>query len=289
MFHEIAPKKLDITYENKEPKESDLVIYVTDGKILRKEGEELSLPTIKELGLGNEEVRFLFKIDETSFFMPLGKEEKEAGTDLTNDLAGKVGENGWIFETPRDMRNAKPMWIAYAATLGFRIEEFYRLNSFCGKCGTKNRHSHKERAMVCPECGNTVYPPIAPSVIVLIRNGEETVLTKYQVSHSAYRRYALVAGYVESGETPEETVKREVFEEVGLKVKNISYYKSQPWPISGALLLGYVCDLDGDNTITRQEDELAVAEWVKRSDVPERSSDVSLTSEMMEMFRTGRL
>lgn len=274
MFHEIAPKKLDITYENREPKENDLIIFIKEGKVMRKGEDELVLPSVGELGLGKEELRFLFKIDDTLFFMPLTQ---------------NIKEDGFSFDTPRDLRNAKPMWLAYASTLGFRIQEFYRLNSFCGKCGTKNVHSEKERAMVCPECGNTIYPPIAPSVIVLIRNGEETVLTKYQASHSAYRRYALVAGYVESGESPEETVKREVFEEVGLKVKNITYYKSQPWPISGALLLGYVCDLDGDKNIVRQEDELAVAEWVKREDVPERSSDVSLTSEMMEMFRTKKL
>lgn len=274
MFHEISPKKLDITYLNRAAADDDYVVFVKDGKIMRKGSEELELPTVKELNLKKEDCRFLFKIDEKAFYDAMTKE---------------VNEEGCTFESPRELRNAKPMWLACGATLGFRIKEFYRLNAFCGKCGTKNVHSDKERAMVCPSCGNTVYPPIAPSVIVLIRNGNETVLTKYQASHSAYRRYALVAGYVESGETPEETVVREVFEEVGLKVKNVTYYKSQPWPLSGALLLGYVCDLDGDRNIVRQEDELAVAEWVRREDVPERSSDVSLTSEMMEMFRTGKL
>lgn len=279
MFHDIAPRKLDIAYENRKARESDLVIYVNEGKVMRKCGEEYMLPTVGELGLKSENLRYLFKIDDVAFFMPIS-------TINDSSIADRAA---YSFDIPRELRNTEPMWLAYAATLGFRIQEFYRLNVFCGKCGAETTHSDKERAMVCPKCKNMIFPPIAPSVIVLIRNGEETVLTKYQASHSAYRKYALVAGYVESGETPEEAVKREVFEEVGLRVKNITYYKSQPWPISGALLLGYVCDLDGDSTIVRQEDELAVAEWIKREDVPERSSDVSLTSEMMEMYRTHRL
>ena len=97
------------------------------------------------------------------------------------------------------------------------------------------------------------------------------------------------AGYVETGESPEETVQREVFEEVGLKVKNIKYYKSQPWPLSGALLLGYVCDLDGSDKIRLDENELEIAEWLEREELPDRSNDVSLTSELIEMFRTGKL
>lgn len=277
MFHDIAPRQLDITYENRAAAESDFVICVRDGKVMTEEGEELMLPTVGSLGLTNDKLRFLFAIDEAAFFMPQANMQESRMKTAVK------------YETPRELRYRKPMWLAYAATLGYRIQEFYRLNAHCGRCGAANIHSDRERAMVCPSCGNTVYPQIAPSVIVLIRNGEETVLTKYQASHSSYRRYALVAGYVESGETPEEAVKREVFEEVGLRVKNISYYKSQPWPISGALLLGFVCDLDGDSTIVRQEDELAVAEWVKREDVPNRAEDVSLTSEMMEMFRTHRL
>lgn len=277
MFHEIAPYKLDITYIKSTPKDTDYVICTgASGGIYVYKGEELRLPTFADSGLSKGEVGFLFKIDEMSYYRPLTK------VDFKNP------EN---FEevTVRDLRNRKPMHLAYGATLGKFIGNFYDNNAYCGKCGGKCVHSETERAMVCTSCGHTAYPQICPSVIVLIRNGDETVLTKYQASHSAYRRYALVAGYVESGETPEEAVHREVYEEVGLKVKNVTYYKSQPWPLSGALLFGFVCDLDGDGTIVRQEDELAVAEWVKREDVPERSADVSLTSEMMEKFRTGKL
>lgn len=276
MFHEIAPKKLDIFYRPEKPTGDDYVLmFEGNTATVKKCNDEicaLKLSEVKEVWK-EDELRYLFSVDGQRFFLAMSRTEVENTEKITI----------------RDLRNLQPMWMAYAVTLGFRLGEWYKSASYCGKCGEKNVHSDKERAMVCPVCGNMAFPQISPSVIVLIRNKEKTLLTRYQAKHSAYRRYALVAGYVESGETPEEAVTREVMEEVGLKVKNITYYKSQPWPLSGALLFGYVCDLDGDEQVTVEEDELEVAEWVLREDVPDRSTDVSLTSEMMEMFRTGRL
>ena len=77
-------------------------------------------------------------------------------------------------------------------------------------------------------------------------------------------------------------------EEVGLRVKNITPWKNQPWPFTTTLLFGFFCDLDGSDRITLQEDELAVAEWVRREDMEDRSADISLTSNMMEAFRLGQ-
>jgi NAD+ diphosphatase len=150
------------------------------------------------------------------------------------------------------------------------------------------QHSGTERALLCPSCRNLVYPAIAPSVIVAVMHGDRLLLTRYQASHSSYRNYALVAGYVETGETVENTVRREVMEEVGLKVKNIRYYKSQPWPFSGALLMGFFCEADGDDAIVLDESELEEAVWMERGQLPDRSDDVSLTSEMMECVRLGK-
>lgn len=96
-------------------------------------------------------------------------------------------------------------------------------------------HSQKERMMECPSCGNQEYPVLCPAVIVGITNGDKIILSKYEGRR--FKRYALIAGFAEIGETIEETVHREVMEEVGLKVKNLRYYKSQPWSFSSTLLL----------------------------------------------------
>ena len=100
--------------------------------------------------------------------------------------------------------------------------------------------------------------------------------------------YALVAGFNEIGETLEETVAREVMEEVGLKVKNIRYYKSQPWGIVDDLLAGFYCDVDGSTEIRLDRNELKEAVWVERKDVEGQPHDLSLTNEMMVVFREGK-
>ncbi len=99
--------------------------------------------------------------------------------------------------------------------------------------------------------------------------------------------YALIAGFTEIGETLEETVQREVMEEVGLKVKNIRYYKSQPWSFSSTLLCGFFCEVGGDTEITLDTEELSVGEWFDRDNIPVEDDGVSLSREMIGVFKTG--
>ena len=137
--------------------------------------------------------------------------------------------------------------------------------------------------MHCTSCGLMEYPKICPAVIVGVTKGDEILLTRY--AGRSYKKYALIAGFAEVGETIEETVHREVMEEVGLKVKNLHYYKSQPWSASSTLLMGFFCEADGDDEIRLDKSELAEARWCPRAEVPEWE-DVSLTMEMMQVFRT---
>lgn len=104
-----------------------------------------------------------------------------------------------------------------------------------------------------------------------------------------FKKYALLAGFCEVGETVEETVRREVMEEVGLKVKNIRYYKSQPWSLSDTLLMGFFCDLDGEDEIKLDREELALAEWFDRKDMQVEDEDCSLTNAMMLAFQRGEV
>ena len=133
-----------------------------------------------------------------------------------------------------------------------------------------------------------IFPKIAPAVIVALTHGNKILLTKYAATRD-YKKYALIAGFVEIGETVEETVEREVMEEVGLKVKNLRYYKSQPWSFTDTLLMGFFCELDGEDGITLDTDELAMAEWFEREQMPVEAEDLSLTNEMMMAFKHGKM
>ena len=130
------------------------------------------------------------------------------------------------------------------------------------------------------------YPRINPAVIVAVRNEDKLLVSTY--AGREYTNMALIAGFAEIGETIEETVHREVMEEVGLKVKNLRYYKSQPWSFSGTLLFGFFCDVDGDDTLTVDHEELSMAQWVERDKIPDQGNNISLTKEMMMLFRDGK-
>ena len=129
------------------------------------------------------------------------------------------------------------------------------------------------------------YPKISPAVIVGVTDGNRILMSKY--ADRDYKKYALLAGFTEIGETIEETVKREVMEEVGLKVKNIRFYKSQPWSFTDTLLMGFFANLDGDSEITLDQEELALAEWFEREEIPVTERNISLTNEMILAFKNS--
>jgi NAD+ diphosphatase len=281
MIQDIAPYEFHVEYQNIKATEPDVLLSYKSGKILlgKSEKGELVFPAVGEVFSSGslskeEELRYLFAVDDMKFFCPVSDSAEEF--------------SGYHYESVRKMRNAAPRFLAFAAATGFQLFSWYNSQRFCGHCGTPMIHSVTERAMRCPVCDKINYPVIAPSVIVAVTNGDKVLLTRYQVSHSSYRNYALIAGYVETGEMVEDTVRREVMEEVGIKVKNIRYYKSQPWSFSGALLLGFFCEVDGDDKIVLDESELEEALWMPRENLPDRSDDVSLTSEMMECIRAKK-
>jgi NAD+ diphosphatase len=281
MIQDIEPYSFHVEYRHERAAEDDILLCYRHNQVLLAMAEtgEFVLPTVGEAcraGVLSDasSCSYLFAVDDMKFFCDV----KETAEEFS----------GYRYEPLRDIRNAAPRWRAFAAATGYQLWLWYDKHRFCGRCGSPMQHSITERALQCPDCRNLIYPVIAPSVIVAVTNGDKLLLTRYQMSHSAYRNYALVAGYVETGETVEDTVRREVMEEVGLKVKNIRYYKSQPWSFSGALLLGFFCEVDGDDAIVLDESELEEAVWMPRESLPDRSADVSLTSEMMECVRLGR-
>ena len=178
------------------------------------------------------------------------------------------------------------MYQAFARITATQLHRWKESRRFCGRCGHETEDSKTERAVVCPFCGQTEYPKICPAVIVAVHDGDRLLLTRYR--GRPFKKYALIAGFNEIGESIEDTVHREVMEEAGLRVKNLRFYKSQPWVFTDTLLMGFVCELDGSDKITVQESELAEAAWHLRSELPEDHSNISLTGEMIECFRQGK-
>ena len=284
MIQDIMPHHFDNQYIPQKPKEESFVLLYDEGKtLIRKENENISFVTIKEakevLKVTELQWTYLFSIDQMCFYLLSEEQEKILCRRLLERKQCQA-EHMTFFRT------AKPQHMAFDAVTGDQIHRWYRSRVFCGRCGKKMIHDEKERLMRCPDCGQMEYPKICPAVIVGVTDHDRIVLTKY--AGRAYKKYALIAGFAETGETIEDTVRREVKEEVGLHVKNIRFYKSQPWSFSDTLLMGFFCELDGSDKIKMDEEELAVAQWCNREEVPVQEEDISLTSEMMCIFRQGR-
>lgn len=190
------------------------------------------------------------------------------------------------YESIRVFRKLLPQWLAFAGVTGYHLWVWYKNHKYCGACTNELIHKREERALVCPQCGNIIYPNISVAVIVGIIDGDKILLSKYSAGNQ--KDYALIAGYVEIGESLEDTVRREVWEEVGLHVKNIRYYNNQPWGFSQSMLVGFFADLDGSSKITLDLRELSDAVWMERQNLPEGKSSFSLTAKMIETFRLSQ-
>lgn len=184
------------------------------------------------------------------------------------------------------LRTLRPQWLAYAVVTAYHLDCWYKNHRFCGSCATPLQRSTAERALFCPQCNLTIYPQISPAVIVAICCGERLLLTRY--ANRPIKHWALVAGYSEIGETLEQTIHREVAEEVGLKVKNLRYFHSQPWPFSQSLLVGFFADVDGDEVITLNDGELEEARWFMREELPELPHTLTLTNTLIRAFSERR-
>lgn len=279
MIQDIFPHVFRNEFEVKTPGNDSYFLYFLDGSLMLCKHNTKLIPQFEDLGSLSQEAMshsdFLFSIDEMDFYLV---DESCVKLEETNTL--KLYKTGII-------RELKPMWVSFAAVSAQQLHRFYTSNRFCGCCGSSTMKSKKERAAVCTSCGNTIYPKISPAVIVAVTHEGKLLLTKY--AGREYTRYALVAGYTEFGETLEDTVKREVMEEVGIRVKNIRYYKNQPWGFSDSILVGYWAELDGSPQIHLDETELSTAVWMAPEDIPDDFTNISLTHEMILLFKEGKV
>ncbi len=268
MLHNIGEKIYRCEYQNKPPeRERDYLLSFRGNEILLPDGGGLLRLAEREDAAS---LQYLFSISGAGFYLPGGPLPETEGAHYRNVQL---------------LRGMSPQWMAFAGVTGYHLAQWYRNNRYCGACGQAMRHKADERALVCPACGHICYPSMSAAVIVGIIDGERLLLSKY--AGGAYRNYALIAGFVEIGEALEDTVRREVYEEVGLRVRRIRYFDNQPWGFSQSLLVGFFADLDGSPEIHVDKRELSEALWVERGEIPDLPYPVTLTAKMMDAFKRG--
>ena len=269
MIQDIAPHRLDNAYAPKAPRPEDaLLFFSAEGRLyVSLEDGEIRFPNVGTMAAG---AVYLFSLDGTGYYLaPEG---------------ARCPDASFVPRLIRELRDEGRGEKLYAVFTAYHLWKWYRDNRHCGRCGAGTALHPAERALQCPACGQVIYPRINPAVIVGVIKDDSLLITRYR---RGYAHNALVAGFTEIGETLEETVAREVLEETGVRVKNIRYYKSQPWGMAQDILMGFYCEADGDAVVRPDGDELKYAQWVRREDIVLQPNDLSLTNEMMRLFKEG--
>ncbi len=157
---------------------------------------------------------------------------------------------------------------------------FLRTHRYCGQCGNTMQQVNWEMAMHCYQCQHRSYPRISPCIIVAIYRDDELLLAMGS-RHKDTGMYSTLAGFVESGESLEQALHREVMEEVGVQVKNVEYFGSQPWPFPHSLMVGYIAEYaEGDINI--DDDEICAADWFSIDNLPKVPPKLSIAGQLIE-------
>lgn len=171
--------------------------------------------------------------------------------------------------------------VFYLAGRAVQVLQWDQDHRFCGRCGIAMVQHDTDRAKECPECGLINYPRLSPSIIVLVRRGEEALLARN--ARWRHGMYSTLAGFVEPGESVEQGLHREVFEEVGLAVENLRYLGSQSWPFPNSLMLGYHADYRSGEIVCR-DGEIAEARWFHHSQLPDIPARTSISRWLIDAF-----
>ncbi|HNX58842.1 MAG TPA: NAD(+) diphosphatase, partial [Spirochaetota bacterium] len=256
------------------PSDNDYIFhYQNDSVLLLKQDDGYTLPSRRDLESHLREGElFLFSLDSVRCFM-------------AHDIID-IDPNRFEYKEISYSRSWTRKELAWICAVGHDLKQWIDNNRFCGKCGSPTLLKSDERAVKCPSCGHLVFPKISPAIITAITHKGKILL-----AHNANfptGRFSLIAGYADIGEPLEDCVKREAREEVGVEVTNIRYYKSQPWPYSGSMMIGFFAEAvsngDVDPKIRVDGKEIAEAHWFTPENLPDFPPNRSIAGEMIELF-----
>ena len=169
--------------------------------------------------------------------------------------------------------------LAALAGRAFQIMEWDRNHQYCSRCGTPTEARREERSRACPKCKYTTYPPISPAIMVLITRGREILLARKP--EWVPKRFSALAGFVEPGETLEDTVRRETREEVGVEIENLRYFGSQPWPFPHSLMIAFTADY-ASGEVRPDGVEIEEARFFDVEQLPNLPQRISISRRMID-------
>ena len=239
--------------------------------LMHEEAERYGVPaavSLEEYGL--EPVRFFYlgSLDGESCYV----------AEVDDDVEAPAG---MAFKNLRSLYFAFPDKLFWIMGRAQHFLDWDRHHQFCGRCGTPTVRVKNDWNKQCPSCKLSHYPRLSPAIIVAIEKGDEILL-----AHSTRYRgkmYSVLAGFVEPGESLEDTLHREIFEEVGIRVKNVKYFGSQPWPFPNSLMVGFTCEYESGELVL-QEDEIADAQWFNIHNMPEIPPGLSISRSLIDHY-----
>ena len=242
--------------------------------------EKLLIPNRKKINRylgGMNHIHYIGRLKEAHCYTA----ELEDPWDLEEEMLAE----GLAFNSLRTLASNVTEDIFNLAGRAIQIINWDKDHKYCGRCGSLMKEGKAERVKLCPQCGLENYPRISPAVIVAILKGDEILLAHNKKFSKGV--FSLIAGFVELGESFEECVEREVMEEVGIKVKNIKYFKSQPWPFPNSLMVAFTADYDSGE-ICPDGVEIEEAHWYKADNLPLIPAKGSIARKLIDWFQSNR-
>ena len=246
-------------------------VFQENKLLVNQEPSSVSLPFLMdfgELGLTPLSEHYMGRLDH----QPCYAVEVAEGT---------IPPAGMTFEGLRQVYGRLDEDLFWVAARAVQIVDWDKTHQHCGRCGTPLRTKTTERAKECPQCGQLHFPRLAPAIIVLVERGDQLLLARSR--HFMPGMYSVLAGFVEPGESLEEAVVREVKEEVGIDVKDIRYFSSQPWPFPHSLMIGFTATYDVGE-ISLNDEEIEDAGWFTADNLPRIPGKISIARKLIDWF-----
>ena len=241
--------------------------------------------------------QLMVKLDQSGYTIPLYSDIEEIEDQLTKvqhlgTLEGtpcyaaefsdeQAFMEGLMFSSIRRLFGILDKQVTLAAGCASQLIRWSQTHQFCGGCGEPLSDKTDERAKSCEKCNVLYYPRLSPAVIVAVLKDDEILLARS--GRFPGNMYSVLAGFVEPGETLEECVAREVFEEVGIKVKNIKYFGSQPWPFPDSLMLGFIAEYESGDILVDQK-EIVEAKWFAADTLPNIPGSISIARQLIDWY-----